>query len=415
MKLYHDKPQSKGAENVLKRVRQQMDLEWTPMLPLPITYKFVGPEGPYYYNAHMTKWRPQKGLPYSSVRMTEKYIGWNISYETFLSALKNPESVIYTRQLKDAPGRGCNCWYGVVCSMFVSYALDLPYRTVCNAWIPMPTIHPVDTEKLENIRLCDIVLNWKRHVAIVTDILRDVDGNVHKIEVSESVMPITESKWYTPEEFRNHWFGDGFAVYRYDKVDSVTYTPNPWVHVEGDPDLPRPEINTSLMLNFGNRANYRIEDEPVEISVFEEGWEKIEVTDPDGINTLYDITDHRLVLKPQKPGCYSARLARGSERSKDIQWCMVSIKLSLGKEKYALGEPIDLHFENAAKDEKVFHCVLNTEDYYIMGSAYFTEEEMAKGEGICPGAKETGKHWMLVLAKNDYGIYSSVFTPFMVE
>ncbi|MBR0140160.1 MAG: hypothetical protein IJM17_07735 [Firmicutes bacterium] len=416
MKLYHDVPFSKGAENVLKRVRQQMDVEWTPMKPLPCTYNFKGPDYKLFYHAHFTKWRPQKGLPYSSTRMTEKYLGWNISFETFLTAMKNPNSMLYTRQLKDFPGaRGTNCWYGTVCSMFVSYALEIPYRVVCHSWARMPEIHPVDTGKLENIRLCDIVLDPTRHIGIVTDILRDADGKVHFIEVSEALMPITESKLYSPEDFRHYWLEDGFSVFRYDKVDSVSYTPNPWVYVEGDPDLPKPKITAALMLDAGNRSNFRVQDEPVEISVFEEGWDFVEVTDPDGNNSLHPFTGGKLVLRPQKPGYYSARLAKGDERSDDIQWCMVDINLRFGKEKYAVGEPVDLHFDNAAEDEKIFHCVLSDEMFLIMDSAFFTEEEGEKGEAFCPPAKKPGTHYVIVLAKNDYGIYCSPFTAFTAE
>ena len=58
---------------------------------------------------------------------------------------------------------------------------------------------------------------------------------------------------------------------------------------EGDPVLPKPEITRALMLDYGNKANYRVGDEPVEISVFEQGWDAVEVTDPTGNKTRYPV------------------------------------------------------------------------------------------------------------------------------
>ena len=261
--LYHDHPVSKGVENVLRRAAQLRDMTWTPIAHMPNALSLAKKEYAYGY---FKPWLPRKGAPYSSCRSTEKYIGWNISLETYYSALLNPNSVIYTRSLKEQPGNKAHCWYGSVCSMYVSYALQLPYRAVCGEFADVPGLQPLNADVLEDLRLCDVLLS-KGHVAMITDILRDADGKIHSIEVSECTLPLTVANWFTPEEFRGYWLNSGYKMYRYDRLDAVTYEPSPWVHVEGDPELARPEINTALMLDFGNKANYRIGDEPVEISV----------------------------------------------------------------------------------------------------------------------------------------------------
>jgi len=401
--LYHDVPASEGAKNVLKRAKQLMDIRWTPVKPLPSSYKFVGPEGKYFFNAHFSQWLPEKGLPYSSCRMVEKYIPCNVSLETFMTALQNPNSVIYTKSLKDYAVGGVNCYYGIVCSIFVCYALQFPYRDVCLVMPSNPAVKPVDINELESIQLCDIVLDPTRHVAIVTDILRDAHGKIHAIEVSESVMPLPRKTWFNPEEFRKYWLEDGYSIYRYDRIDQVTYEPNPYVYVEGDPILKRPE----LMLNFGNKANYRIGDEPVEISIFEDGWDELEVTLPNGYKERYSFSDNQLVLNPTEPGYYSARLVSGSRVSRSVEWCMVEIKLSFTKETFKTGEPIGVRFQNRRPEEKVFHCVINDDKYYIKNSYYFTEEEMNTGSGIIPAVKKPGKYIIIVLSKNRFGVYTS--------
>jgi len=352
------------------------------------------------------------GLPYSSCRTVEKYLAWNISMETFFSALKNPNSVIYTREILGV--RGAHSYYGIVCSMFVSYALQLPYRVACKLWTCRPDIKPVDSSKLENLQLCDIVLDPTHHVAIVTDIQRDVDGNVHFIEVTEAVMPTIERRTYNPEQFREFWLNDGYSIHRYDYVDQVTYEPDPFVPIEGDPVMPEPKITTALMLDFGNKANYRVGDEPVEISVFEEGWEKIEVTAPNGEKTLYDYEDNKLVLNPTVPGFYTACLYKDGERSDIIEWCMVDLRVNFEKETFKMGDEVKFTFENDA-DDVAFHFVLNDDAYYVQGSHDLEKEESESGKSYVRTIPAPGKYLGLLLAKNEYGIYSSKYTPFTVE
>lgn len=371
--LYHDIPASRGVENAIKRAKRLADISWTPIKPLPCCLRSKGEVAKEYYYGYFTRWMPQKGLPYSSCRTTEKYIGYNVSLETFLSALQNPNSVVYSRELRDQPGSKANCYYGLVCSMCVSYALDLPYRVACKDWPALPSVQPVDVTKLENLQLCDIVLEPKSHIAMITDIQRDADGKVHCIEVCESTLPLAIRTHFTAEEFCRYWLDDGYSVYRYNLIDQVTYTPDPFVYMEGDPLMEQPKINADILPDFGNKANYRIGDEPVELSVLTPDWESIEVTDPDGTVTAYAATE-KLVLAPEKPGYYSARLRRGDVYSEYVEWCMVAINLSFEQEKFSLGQELKIRFSNPAPDS-VFHYVLNNDSYYVRSSGNFTAEE----------------------------------------
>lgn len=409
--LYHDKPASRGVENVLRRAAQLRDMTWTPVEHLPSAVALGKKE---YTFGYFKPWLPQKGAPYSSCRSTEKYIGWNISLETYYSALRNPNSVIYTRDLKEQPGNKAHCWYGLVCSMYASYALQLPYRAVCKEFADVPGMDPMDSSVLENLQLCDVLLS-KGHVALVTDILRDAEGTVHSIEVSECTLPLTVSNWFTPEEFRGYWLEKEYNMYRYAYLDAVTYEPSPWVRVAGDPETARPEITTALMLDYGNKANYRIGDEPVEISVFEEGWEAVEVTDPNGDKQRYAIGEEKkLVLNPAVPGFYSARLVKNGAESACVEWCMVSISVAFEQEKYAVGDTVRCRFENAAEDA-VFHMVVNDDRYYVLTGVNLSEEEMNSGWVTVPAVEKAGKYIMILLAKNAYGVYSSPYMELTVE
>lgn len=413
MQLIYDKPATAGVENVLKRARQLREIRWTPIRPLPSALKGVkGTQQPYFYG-YFPAWLPQKGIPYSSCRTVEKYVGWNISAETFCTALQNPHSVVYTRQLKDEPGTKANCYYGLVCSMYASYALQLPYRIVCKDWAELDTMHEVCTEPLENLRLGDILLDPKRHVALITAIARDEAGKVQRIEVSECTLPLTVCTAFTPEEFENYWLKDHYRVYRYDGIDGVTYSPDLWMPLDDEPAAQIPRF--ALLPDYGNKANYRVGDEPVELWALEEGWDSVEVTNPDGTRICYPLTQDHVVLQPTAVGHYSACLVKDGARSGSVEWRMVALHLVFEKERYAVGEPITCRVHNEVEDEKVFHAILNTEDYYVKGKVFPTEEEMEKGRFALPPATEPGRYIVIALAKNEYGVYTSPYGEITVE
>ena len=96
MKLYHDSPRSIGVENALKRARQMLDIRWIPVQRFPSGISSAEPAGTpkIRRDFNYAPWRPQTGMAYSSVRRNEKYVGYNVSIETFMTALYNPKSVL---------------------------------------------------------------------------------------------------------------------------------------------------------------------------------------------------------------------------------------------------------------------------------------------------------------------------------
>ena len=129
MKLYHDIPKSKGVENALKRARQMLDIQWVPVERFPSGISSSEPEGTpkKRRDFNMAAWCPQTGMAYSSTRRNEKYLGFNVSLETFMTALDNPKSVLYTRSHHGDPEIfNMLSYYGIVCSCFGSYVCGFP-------------------------------------------------------------------------------------------------------------------------------------------------------------------------------------------------------------------------------------------------------------------------------------------------
>lgn len=405
MQLYPDKPSSLGVENVLRRADRFAQLSYSPILPLPIV---VGIRHPDQTSAFVETFAaphlPQKGILYSSVRRRETYIGYNISPETFLSALTNPDSVVYNDPITGT-GQNVHNNYGIVCSCFVSYAVDLPYRTKCSRWPSIPGLHEVDSSVPENLQLADVVLNAKSHIALITGIERDAQGKVHYITVSESTIPYIRVTRFTPEQFRDYWLHNNYIVYRYDGVHKATYTPDPFAPGMGDPTMPEPLINRSLMTDFGNKANYRLGEQPVKLHIFEADCDCVEVTEPDGETVRIPVQESKAVFEPKKIGIHSACCVKADGKSEPVFWWVTNLRIKAEKESYAVGEEIRLEVSNPAGDPLVAWQINRRDNDRGFADGWLNNE--TAGPITVPAQTGTGETELYLIAKNGYGCYTS--------
>ena len=117
--LISTKPNTKGKEAVLYRSRQLTEFQWTPQGDIPVYTKATG-------RTKLQAGDPQLGMLYSSTEPTDKFITENISFETFLSIVANPDSALYQ---KDLNGHN-NSWayFGIVCNGLARYAFNIRRR-----------------------------------------------------------------------------------------------------------------------------------------------------------------------------------------------------------------------------------------------------------------------------------------------
>lgn len=416
MRYVHDEPKSLGVINACKRARQMVELEWTPRRKVPCCFGVTTEEGRKQIDGFFRPWRPRKGVQYAGVREYEKYVGFNISLETFVSAVTNPNSVLYTHSLH-GQGKYASAYYGTVCSAFVSYVLDLPYTLTCSRFPTAEGFSEIDSYDLNNLQLCDIILNSK-HVVIITDILRDSCGNVCKVTVSESTPPSCISTTFSVEEIRSYYLtARRCKVYRYAGIDSVSYVPSPYVYIEGDPDM-KPEVFSTLMTNFGNKANYLKGADVVELTIFENGWEAVEVSMPDGTVEEYPIVDGSVTIVPEKPGFHSACCVKNGERSHSVQWCVVDIDIHTDKTVYEAGEPIRVMFCNAAVQDKAVCYTVKCRDHSFRKREPVSFEEVSVGELLIEQndyMQNGGEMSVSIVFQNEYGQYVSRKAHFSVN
>lgn len=430
MNLYHAIPKSQGVENGLKRAKQMVDFEWSALKPIPSNEVFRKPDkSSVYLDTFMKPGLPSTGVIYSSARIVDKHVGFEVALDTFATALENPDSVLYTRNLHGTGGHGVGCYYGIVCSAFASYVHDLPFQVVCRDWPAYPGIRKVELDMenwpacLKNLELLDLVLNTRQHIAVVTDLLTDAEGSLCAIEVSESTMPTCCRHSFTPDEFRRYFFDYGFEIYRNENVDSITYTPCAYSYVEGDEDLidednfydmADAEYVFSFMCDYGNKANYAL-GEPVIISVFDDAIKEISVFDDSDAETVYPVKDGRCVVEPKTPGIYFAQAFNGCDEPESITWFVFDMKVTTDKKVYRTGEPVEISFHDSLTQNSCINYYVKTVARYKKYGAVITPEEAKAGKLTAPGIDEPGTYYVCVYSKSPYAQYGSAEAEITVE
>lgn len=215
---------SRGQENIMKRARQLLEIEWTPV-------EDVTQWGGSDVFAAGTRYT---GVPYGQP-VKACYIGYDCTLSGFAAAVENDQSLFYREYSefnKIAP------YYSIDCSGFVSYAWGLPVRKTTE------TLTSV-TEKLENagineLEVGDCLNDTYSHAALVGGIIRDDSGCVVAVEILEQTPNIArhtvfgEGGEYTLDYFESYYFGGGYEIYRYEGRESVEYTHECAVPIDGD-------------------------------------------------------------------------------------------------------------------------------------------------------------------------------------
>ena len=249
----HTIPSTAAEKAAIARTRMLTDFEWVPCCDMPAYIKDQG-------HTIIKKGTPVTGVPYSSTEETDAFIAENVSIRTFLTAIPNPHSKLY------AAGHGAvgRCNYGMVCNGFVRFALGIPYRVNTAHWYDLPgmrEVAPKGQYTVDDLRLCDILHAYndgRNHVAMITDIIRDADGNIAQVEVSEAVPPFCKRESYPVAVFYEKYAV--FTLCRYTLLDEV-----PPFH-EADARLMESgleKVIAPITVDGGDLANYTEGEEVV--------------------------------------------------------------------------------------------------------------------------------------------------------
>lgn len=193
-----------AIEAIKRRSHQIAEVQWYALSQIP---RNIG-----FFPANTTV----EGIPYSSVKELDKFVGHDVSFYTFLTAVQNPKSVLYTEDVGEAPYHGVNCaaYYGTVCSMTVNYALGLDAPFESGMYAHLPFIEKVEKQDPSSVKVGDIL--WmKGHVVMVEDVTYNKDKSIERVFILESSGSFTRIKRYSYNYFCKIWRQNSWVLYRY--------------------------------------------------------------------------------------------------------------------------------------------------------------------------------------------------------
>ena len=215
----------------------------------------------------------QVGLPYTSCWETFKFIGYSVSWHTFMTALNNPYSLMYTECIRygysqSAYGKNyygsqnSGPYYGMVCSTYTAFALGMkvPYATgQMDDLAEAGVLEVVYDQSANGIKRSDIL--WQSgHVRLVKEVWRK-DGIPTKILVSEEAQPqVKDNAVMTPEQFNTLLASNSMIIYRYKELfKNIEYEPTPYVAV-GDETQETVTYNNDICTFAGDKACFAAGD-----------------------------------------------------------------------------------------------------------------------------------------------------------
>lgn len=317
------KEDSIGAMNAVRKAHQMTDL---PIFPLKTLYAHSWKT----YEAEVE----DTGLIYSSTKEINTSVGQDVSFHTFMTALHNPRSVLYSERIDLPPyhGRNCRAYYGTVCSGLVTYALGFKI-THRSADIPVADyMELVENQSAEGAHLADVVWN-KGHVQLVTGIKKGKDGKVERIEICEAVGFGCRRVYMDAEDFDKmlHRKKKIKRLYRYKYLyKNTSYTPlNEFVAVDGEKKIPF-TYNDYICTSKGDKACY-INGEEVVLNVFGK-YKQVEIYKDSELYKKLDVDkDQNVVLDSLPYGSYQARAVSGKDKSEYTYWKVIDVNVRIDR------------------------------------------------------------------------------------
>lgn len=152
---------------------------------------------------------PFIGLLYSAATRTEGYVGTDISLYTYLSAVSNARSVIYTEVFEDYRAR---CYYGTDCAGLFWAGMNV-HDTLTTA-VSQTTDQLQELDDLSEVEVGDGLLQ-PGHCETVCYVEKDDHDRIVLIGVHDSFVPYMRRTWYWWDEFVTFFVNGSFRLLRF--------------------------------------------------------------------------------------------------------------------------------------------------------------------------------------------------------
>lgn len=265
------------------------------------------------------------GMPYSSTRKTNTFVPNATSYETYQSALADPESFAYT--INPNLGSSGALYYGTVCIMFCQYCLgiDVPRHRNISVF-GIPGIEQVEVQDVQSMQLGYVINTAKNgltHCMICTGITRE-NGIITSIRMSESTEPVCREVEYTPSRFNN--LLSDYTILRYTKIDENTYK-----------QFSQSELailnNKNVQTKKGTRSLWGIEEDVILDIVSRGNYTHYKLMKNGVVSATEELPENDILnLGPLGYGKYSLCLTDGENDSQFVEWIVVDYNVTAESE-----------------------------------------------------------------------------------
>ena len=363
-----------GVEIALRKAKQITDVRWTPVGYIPMSK----PKGTFYQPG-----KTYKGIPYSSAKEKNKFVGQDVSLHTFLSAVTNPRSVLYTEIVNETPYHGTNCatYYGIVCSMSVNYALgiDAPYPSRSYSYAPF--MQEVTKDSVDLINKGDILAS-SGHTIMAIDVIRDKEGAITDVRFFENYYYISFSR----TELKDYWAKGNYVLYRYKEMHKNKYIQ------EIEPVIEHP----SLCPNRGDKSVYR-SDEQVVLNILDNTYQAVAIYRNGILSEKISLAGQDVILNDLSEGMYSALLLGDGKESEytffEIRDAIIQIEQDNNK--------ILVSFEkNSIVAASIELCDISGDHLF---TKLLSDEEKAKKTVQLNYLSRTAPYYCKVIFQGNYG------------
>jgi hypothetical protein len=393
-------------EKSIEYARIMSRVKWTPVA-----------DGMPKRGGHFTAGEEYTSVPYSSVQHVGRYIGFDIYLKTFLAAVENPKSVLYTENLY---GKVTNaeCYYGKVCSSYTSYALQ------CGIWYVSKLHGPqfregvtlVEPQSAQAARPGDVIYtpparkNGGSHVEMVTEVVRNKDGNVSHVRIEESRPQTTSNTLRSAAAFDSHLSARSRELYRITDLDAWRgdNKAESFLFPNYEEDSATPQINRVLLLDRGDWVPYH-KGQPVKINIMDR--------DDQGVDALVIKRGDQVVEEITPPGkgvversfetCgdYTAHcVMQDGSLSQACEFAVCELDFSLPPAKISRGTPWEIELTTDNMNAVIVYFK-NSADGYDEHYVFISEDDRKAGKVTVPASVTHNADRMQVwlIGENRYG------------
>lgn len=376
-----DVPESIGVLNTVLNFKQLTDISYTTKANLPSQAGDFA--AGYAY----------KGLPYSSSRPEAGFVPNFISLHTFMTALQNPNSYLYTVDLGEQGNENGDTYYGAVCSTSCGYALGIVPNYTTHQWKDVPGMDALEWQSVYGLKIGDTISSrLSGHVVMVTDITRNKRGRIGEITITEAVAPRVLSTKYTPETLEERFPPADYVYFRYSKIHEVKHIQSPFVAVEDE--VPQTvTYNTAIIPRKGDKANW-LSGVPVEVDILDPGsYTDAEIYKDDAPFRTISLSGGEII--PVDRTVYGIPWEIGGLQSADGTWNDLNTR---AKARYIPSTDLEVTVQDGVKVSLFFY---DTANVYISASGFVENTGVISVKDYAP---ENAGFVSLVIANNDNSV-----------